>query len=334
METSVTRVFLLFCALVCALGAALIAPAPASAQKWPERTITLVVPFAAGSATDVLGRVVAAGLGEALSATVIVENVSGAGGMTGSARVARAEPDGYQVVLGNVATHAQNQSLYRSPAYNPETDFEPVALVADLPAILIGRTDIPATSLKEFVAYLKQNQSKLQFGSAGTGSASHLGCALLHATAGVDVTHVPYRSAPLAMQDLVAGRIDYQCGLLPSPIGQIREGQVKAFALLANARSAALPDLPTAEEQGMAGVEASAWHGLFLPKGTPADIVQKLNAAMSATLDNPKVRSQLATQGALIPAADRRSPEQLRAFVKSEIERWGRTIRSMKIELN
>lgn len=323
------RLFLLLCAAVAVLD-----PFPAAAQKWPERTVTLVVPFAAGSATDVLGRIVAQGLTEALGANVIVENVSGGGGMTGSARVARADPDGYQVVLGNVATHAQNQTLYRAPAYNAETDFEPVALVGELAAILIGRKDIPAASLQEFVAYVKQNQAKLQFGSAGTGSASHLGCALFHATAGVDVTHVPYRSAPLAMQDLVAGRIDYQCGLLPSPIGQIREGQVKAFALLAGSRSSALPELPTAEEQGMAGVEASAWHGLFLPKGTPADIVRRLNEAVAATLDSPKVQAQLTTQGAIVPAPDRRSPEHLKGFVKSEIERWARTIRAMKIELN
>lgn len=320
--------------LVCALAGTFLNPGATVAQQWPERPITLVVPFAAGSATDVLGRIIASGLGETLGANVIVENVSGAGGMTGSARVARSEADGYQLVLGNVATHAQSQSLYRTPAYNALTDFEPVALGPELPAILIGRKDIPATSLQEFVSYLKENQSKVQFGSAGTGSASHLGCSLVHAKAGVDVTHVPYRSAPLAMQDLVAGRIDYQCGLLPSPIGQIREGQIKAFALLADSRSAALPDLPTAKEQGMPGVEASAWHVLFAPKGTPPEIVRKLNEAMIATLQNPKVQSQLAAQGATLPPKDHRSPENVREFVKSEIDRWGQTIRSMKLELN
>jgi tripartite-type tricarboxylate transporter receptor subunit TctC len=318
--------------LACVLGMSFLGPA--AAQNWPERTVTLVVPFAAGSATDVLGRVLASALSEQLGANVIVENVSGGGGMTGAARVARAEPDGYQIVLGNIATHAHSQALYRKPAYNAETDFEHVALVGDLPAILLGRKDVPATTLAEFVAYLKQNQSQLQFGSAGTGSASHLGCALVHATVGVEVTHVPYRSAPLAMQDMVAGRIDYQCGLLPSPIGQIREGQIKAFALLAASRSSALPDVPTAEEQGMAGLDASAWHGLFLPKGTPADIVKKLNAAAAAALDSPKLQQQFAAQGAILPQRDRRSPEALKAFVKSEVERWGKTIRAMNLELN
>jgi tripartite-type tricarboxylate transporter receptor subunit TctC len=254
--------------------------------------------------------------------------------MNGAARVARAEPDGYQVVLGNIATHAHSQTLYRAPAYDAAADFQPVALVADLPAILLGRKDLPPKNLEEFVAHVKKNQAQLQFGSAGTGSASHLGCALFHAAAGVDVTHVPYRSAPLAMQDMIAGRIDYQCGLLPSPIGQIREGQVKAFALLASSRSSALPDLPTAEEQGMSSLDASAWHGLFLPKGTAPDIVRRLNEAVNATLDDPKVQAQLATQGAILPAKDRRSPEYLKGFVTSEIERWGRTIRAMKIELN
>jgi tripartite-type tricarboxylate transporter receptor subunit TctC len=320
--------------LLYALATIIFGGGPASAQKWPERTITIVVPFAAGSATDVLGRVIANGLSEALRATVIVENVSGAGGMTGSARVARSDPDGYQLVLGNVATHAQSQALYKNPAYSVETDFEPIAPVGELPAILIGRSDIPANSLKEFISYLKQNQSKLQFGSAGTGSASHLACELVHATVGVQVTHVPYRSAPLAMQDLLANRIDYQCGLLPSPIGQIREGQVKAFALLARTRSGALPELPTAEEQGMTGVEGSAWHVLFAPKGTPAEIIRKLNEAAVGALDTPKVQEQLATQGATLPSKDSRSPEHARAFVKSEIERWGGTIRAMKLELN
>jgi tripartite-type tricarboxylate transporter receptor subunit TctC len=254
--------------------------------------------------------------------------------MTGSARVARSDPDGYQLVLGNVATHAQSQALYKTPAYNAETEFEPIAAVGELAAILIGRNDIPATSLKEFIAYLKQNQSKLQFGSAGTGSASHLACELLHATAGVQVTHVPYRSAPLAMQDLLANRIDYQCGLLPSPIGQIREGQVKAFALLATTRSGALPDLPTAAEQGMPGVEGAAWHVLFAPKGTPAEIIRKLNEAAVAALDTPRVQEQLAGQGATLPPRDGRSPEHVKAFLKSEIDRWGRTIRAMKLELN
>jgi len=188
--------------------------------------------------------------------------------------------------------------------------------------------------LNEFISYLKQNQSKLQFGSAGTGSASHLACELVHATVGAHVTHVPYRSAPLAMQDLLANRIDYQCGLLPSPIGQIREGQVKAFALLARTRSGALPELPTAEEQGMKGVEGSAWHVLFAPKGTPAEIIRKLHEAAVGALDSPKVQEQLTAQGATLPSRDTRSPEHARAFVKSETERWGRTIRAMKLELN
>jgi tripartite-type tricarboxylate transporter receptor subunit TctC len=320
--------------LLCAVVATFLALPPAHAQKWPERTITLVVPFAAGSATDVLGRIIAHALGEALGTNVIIENVSGAGGMTGSARVARSEPDGYQLVLGNVATHAQSQALYRAPAYNVETDFEPIAPVGELAAILIGRKDIPASTLQEFLYYLKQNQSKVQFGSAGTGSASHLACELVHAVAGVQVTHVPYRSAPLAMQDLLANRIDYQCGLLPSPIAQIREGQIKAFALLANTRSGALPDLPTAHEQGMAGVEGSAWHVLFAPKGTPRDIVTRLNEATKAALETSKVQEQLALQGATLPGRDSRSPESAKAFVKSEIQRWGRTIRAMKLELN
>jgi tripartite-type tricarboxylate transporter receptor subunit TctC len=316
------------------IGASIALGLPATAAEWPERPITLVVPFAAGSGTDVLGRVVAEALSARLAAKVVVENVGGAGGMNGSARVARAEPDGYQLLLGNIGTHAHNQALYKQPLYQAETDFEPVGLVADLAPILIAKGDYPASDLNGFLAHARSNQDKLQYGSAGVGSAAQLACALVNAKAGLTVVHVPYRGAPLAMQDLVAGRIDYQCALLPSPVAQIQAGQVKAIAILSDARSPALPDVPTAREQGMEGVEASAWHALYLPKGTPAPIVKRLNESLGAALDDPAVREQLMRQGAVIPAPERRSRDYLRDFNKAEIQRWGGTIRAANIVVN
>src|SRR5271166_4005964 len=184
---------------------------PALSQQWPTRPMTMVVPFAAGGPADTVGRILAPRLSELLGQQVVIENVGGSGGMTGSSRVARAAPDGYQFVLGNVGTHAANQTFYRSPLYNAATDFAPVMLIAQTPLVLLARKELPADNLSEFIAYVKANQSSMQYGSGGAGSASHLACVLLNAAIGVAVTHVPYRGAAPAMQDLIAGRIDYQC---------------------------------------------------------------------------------------------------------------------------
>lgn len=314
-------------------GTMLVLPVQAEAQTWPGRPITIVAPFAAGSGTDALARIIAPALAGILGVQVIVENVGGAGGMNGSARVARAEPDGYQLVLGNVGTHAHNQTLYKSPSYNAETDFEPVGMVADLAPVLIARANFAGGSLKDFIAEVKKNETNLQYGSSGTGSASQLACALLNATAGLKVTHVPYRGAPMALQDLVAGRIDYQCALLPAPLGQIQSNQVKAIAVLTSSRIPALPNLPTAEEQGVSGVEASAWHALFAPRGTPPAVVARLNAAINGALNTTSVQAQLAEQGATVAAPDRRSADSLRSFVKGEIARWADTIRALNLQM-
>jgi len=304
----------------------------ATAQNWPTRPVTMVVPFGAGAGTDVIGRILADRLSQLLGAQVVVENAGGAGGMNGSARVAKSAPDGYQFVLGTVGTHSQNQSIYKNPLYDARTDFEPVALVVDVPPVLIARKDLPADGLKAFVAYAKENQSKMTYGSSGTGSAAQLACALLNAQSGIEITHVPYRSAPAAMQDLVASRIDYQCGLPASTLPQIQNGDVKAVAVLTKERSPALPSLASAHEQGLAGFEASAWHGVFFPKGTPPEIVQKLNKALSETLDTPWVKDRLAKAGAVVTAPERRSPDYLRQFVASETAKWADAIKTAKIE--
>jgi tripartite-type tricarboxylate transporter receptor subunit TctC len=218
----------------------------ASAQTYPSRPITMTIPFAAGGPTDVLGRVIAQRMGEILGQQIVIENVGGAGGMTGAKRVADAAPDGYNILLGTVGTQAQSQTMYKKPLYDAESDFTPVALLAEVPIMLITRKDLPVSDLKEFVAYAKENQAKMQYGSAGAGSATHLGCVLLNYIIGVDITHVPYRGTGPAMQDLQAGRIDYLCEIITTAKPQIDGGTVKGIAILNKTRSPAQPNLATA----------------------------------------------------------------------------------------
>jgi tripartite-type tricarboxylate transporter receptor subunit TctC len=312
--------------------AALVAIAtPAAAQDWPTRPMTLVFPFAAGSSGDVLARLYAPHLSEILGRQVVIENVGGAGGMTGSARVAKAPPDGYQFVLGTAGTHAQNQTLYKNPLYNAATDFAPVGLVADQPVVLIARKDLPANNLQEFIAYAKANREKMQYGSAGTGSGTHLACALFNAAAGLNITHIPYRGGGPAMQDLVAGRIDYQCSLTAVAVPQIEGNTVKPIAILSRDRSATLPAVASAHEQGLTDFEAYSWNALFMPKGTPAAIVRKLNAAVITTMEMPAVQARMKDIGADLPAPARRTPEYLQEFVASEIEKWAGPIKALGV---
>jgi tripartite-type tricarboxylate transporter receptor subunit TctC len=300
---------------------------PAGAQDYPTRPITMIIPFAAGGPTDVLGRVVAARMGDLLGQQVVIENVGGAGGMTGSARVAQSRPDGYTIVLGTVGTHAQGQTLYKKPLYNAATDFTPVALMAEVPIVLIARKDLPANTLKEFVDYTKKNQDKMSFGSAGAGSATHLGCVVLNTAMGTNVTHVPYRGTGPAMQDLQGGRIDFLCEIASTAKPQIDGGSVKAIAMLTKQRSAALPNVPTAAEQGLA-VEAYTWNAIFLPKGAPDAIVTKLHDAVLGAMHTPAVKERLEGLGAMIVSDDRATPQYLGNFVKSEIEKWAAPIKA------
>jgi tripartite-type tricarboxylate transporter receptor subunit TctC len=306
----------------------------AMAQDWPTRPVTMVVPFAAGSASDTLARILAARLSEVLGQQVIIENVGGAGGMTGVARVAKAAPDGYQFVLGGVDTFAQNQTLYKKPLYNSVADFEPVALMVEQPIILVARKELPLNDLKEFIAYAKANQAKMQFGSAGAGSGSHLACAQLNAAIGIDVAHIPYRGSPPAMQDLIAGRIDYFCALAAAAMPQIGSNTMRAVAILTRNRSPLLPDLASAHEQGLTDFDSNFWSGFFLPKSTPALIVQRLHAAAVATLDTPTVQARLKEVGVTVVGPDRRSPEYLKRFLDSEIERWAVLIKASGVSLD
>ena len=306
----------------------------AMAQDWPTRPVTMVVPFAAGSASDTLARILGARLSEVLGQQVIIENVGGAGGMTGVARVAKAAPDGYQFVLGGIDTFAQNQTLYKKPLYNSANDFEPVALMVEQAIILVTRNELPVKDLKEFTAYTKANQAKMQYGSAGAGSGSHLACAQLNAAIGVDVTHVPYRGSPPAMQDLIAGRIDYFCALAAAATPQISSNSMRAVAILTRNRSPLLPNLASAHEQGLTEFDSYFWSGFFLPKGTPAAIVQKFHAAAVTTLDTSSTQQRLKEVGVTVVAAERRSSDYLKRFLNSEIEKWAVTIKASGVSLD
>jgi tripartite-type tricarboxylate transporter receptor subunit TctC len=300
----------------------------APAQSYPSKPLSMIIPFAAGGPTDVLGRVMAQRMSEILGQQVVVENVGGAGGMTGSKRVADAPPDGYTFVLGTVGTHAQGQSLYKKPLYNAATDFTPVALIAEVPIVLISRKDLPVNNLQEFIAYAKANQAKMQYGSAGAGSATHLGCVLLNYLIGVDITHVPYRGTGPAMQDLQGGRIDYLCEIVSTAKPQIDGGTVKGIAIMTKERSKALPNIPTGIEQGVPNLEAYTWNAIFLPKGASPDIVEKLNRATVEAMQSPNVRGRLEGLGAVIVPADRATAEYLAQFMRSEIEKWAGPIKA------
>ncbi|MGA9008175.1 MAG: tripartite tricarboxylate transporter substrate-binding protein [Xanthobacteraceae bacterium] len=304
---------------------------PVFADNWPSRPITMIVPFSAGGGVDLSARIQAQRMGELLGQPIVVENVGAAAGMAGSARVAKADPDGYTMLIGNSGTHAYSQSLYKTPLYNSLTDFTPVGLASESPRILIARKDLPAQNLQEFIAYVKANQSKMQFGSAGVGSGTHLPCVLLNLAMGVNVTHVPYRGEAPAQQDLIGGRIDYMCSTIQTGAALAKEGTVKGVAVMSAHRVEIIADLPTTGEQGLPGVEASVWNAFFLPPGTPRPIVDKLNKAMSDTLDDPAIRSRLEGLGLEIAAPERRTPEYLKKFLAHEVERWGKVVHAAGI---
>jgi tripartite-type tricarboxylate transporter receptor subunit TctC len=300
----------------------------ATAQDWPTRPVTMVVPFAPGGPVDTLGRILAPYLGEVLGRQIVVENATGAGGMSGSLRVATAAPDGYSFVLGSMGTHAINQTLYKKPLYNAATDFAPVALIADAALVLITRKDFPASNLAEFTAYAKANSGKMQFSSGGTGTSTHIGCVLLNQIIGVEATHIPYRGGGPAMVDLTAGRIDYMCNIASTAVPVIDNKSVNAIATLSRERTPALPNLPTAHEQGLKDFDAYTWNAVFMPRETPPAIIKKLNEAISSVMDLPAFRNRLGGVGLIVVAPERRSPAYLQKFVASEIEKWAGPIKA------
>jgi tripartite-type tricarboxylate transporter receptor subunit TctC len=304
----------------------------AQAQNFPNRPLTMVAPFTPGGTTDAIARLLAEGLRIELGQPVIVENVGGAGGVTGANRVAKAAPDGYQFVLGSLGTHAQSQSFYRRPPYNAATDFSPVVLVADQSIILVARKDLPSNNLQQFMAYAKANEAKLQYGSAGAGGSNHLACLLLNTVLRINITHVPYRSGAQAMQDLLAGRIDYQCPTGAVAVPQIAAGTLKALAVLSRNRMSILPAVPSAHEQGLTGFDIPTWYAVFLPKGAPEPIVRKLHDAVVAAMERPDIHERLREIGADVVGPERRSSEYLARFVASEIEKWAAPIKASGVQ--
>ncbi len=304
---------------------------PGVAQEWPSRTITLVVPFTPGGGVDISARLQAQAIGEILGQNVIVENIGGGAGMTAGVRVAHAAPDGYTFMIGNTGTHAYNQSLYKKPLYNSVTDFTPVGLVSESPRILNARKDLPVNGLKEFIAWLKANETKAQFGSAGVGTGTHLPCVMFNLAIKVNITHVPYRGAGPVIQDLIGGRIDYMCDTIQTGAQLARQGTLKPIAVLSEKRVAIIPEVPTAAEQGLPGVEASVWNAFFLPKGTPDPIVRRLNAAINQSLENPALRRRLEELGLEIVPPEHRTPEYLAKFLPEDIARWAKPIHAAGI---
>jgi tripartite-type tricarboxylate transporter receptor subunit TctC len=310
------------------LAAVLACLTPADAQDWPTRPVTMVVPFAAGGPVDTSARIMAARLSELIGQPVIVENIAGAGSMTGANRVAKGPPDGSVFLYGNSSTHTFSQLLNKKPPYDALTDFTPVAAFVENSKVLIARKDFPADTLSEFIGYVRANQGKLQYGSAGAGSAAHVTCVLLNSAIGVEVTHIPYRGLAPALQDLIGGRIDYLCEIISTALPQIRADTVKPLALLSLNRSPVLPKLATADEQGLKGFDVDAWNAFFFPKGTPEPIVRRLAKATSDAVDTPAVRARLVDLGLTIAAPERRNPDYVAKLVPSELAKWAPAIKA------
>jgi len=296
--------------------------AHAQAQAYPTRSITMIVPFAAGGPTDVISRIVTGHMAQTLGQSIIVENVVGAGGTTATSRAARAANDGYTLITGHMGTHAAAVPLYPNLAYHPEKDFEPVALLAGTPILILARKDFPPKDLKEFVTYVKANVDKVNAAHAGVGSVSHVSCQLLNSILDIKPTGVPFNGTGPAMNALVGGQVDYMCDQIVNAVPQINGGTLKAYAVATAERNPSLPDVPTTAEAGLPAFQAQAWNAIFAPKGTPAPVIARLSAAAVKALDDEGVRKRLLDLGSVIPAAADRTPQALAALVKSEIAKW------------
>ncbi len=303
----------------------------APAQAYPSRPITLIVPYSAGGPTDTLGRLIAEHMRTSLGQSVVIENVTGAGGTIGVGRVARAGPDGYTVGIGQVSTNGFNGAVYQLP-YDLVKDLEPVALLTIAPMWLIGKAALPAGNVKELVAWLKANPDKASMAAVGWGGASHLCGVYFQSHTGTRFTFVPYRGAAPANQDLIAGQIDLFCPEASNSLPLVKSGKVKAFAVLSKTRWFAAPDVPTIDEAGLPGLYIPFWHGLFVPAGTPKDVIGKLNAAAVAALADPALRQRLVDMGQEIPPREQQTPAALGAFQKAEIEKWWPIIRAANVK--
>lgn len=320
--------------ILAACSSALIACSAVQAQSYPNRYITMVVPFAAGGATDVIARIVGEGMSEAIGQRIVVENAGGAGGTTGSIRVMRANPDGYTILVGHMGTHASSYSLYTKVKYDPRSDFQPIGLAASAPIVVFTRRDFPAHDLKEFIQYLKANGEHVKVGHSGVGSNAHLTCMLLAHLVGARPTEVAYRGNAPLMTDLLSGQIDYSCDQVITVAPQVSGGSIKAIAVAGTARSNVLPDVPTTAEAGLPEYQADAWTAIFAPANTPDDVSRRLNEAYSRALANPAVARRLNELGAVVPPPDQRTRTYLRKLVERDVKRWADVIAQAQIKLD
>jgi tripartite-type tricarboxylate transporter receptor subunit TctC len=310
------------------LVALVLAAGPIAAQDYPTRPITLIVPFAAGGPTDVISRIVSEHMSRTLGQQIVIENVLGAGGTTATTRAKRANPDGYTLITGHMGTHAASVALYPNLQYHPANDFEPISMLAGTPVLILAKKDFPPKDLKEFVSYVKANETKLNMAHAGVGSVSFTSCLLLNQLMGVKPTSIPFQGTGPAMNALVGGQVDYMCDQIVNAVPQIEGKTIKAYAIGTPERNPALPNVPTTQEAGLPEFQVSAWNALFAPKGTPKPILDKLNAAAVQALDDENVRKRLLELGSDLPSKDKRTPQALAQLVKSEIDRWTPVIKS------
>jgi tripartite-type tricarboxylate transporter receptor subunit TctC len=298
-----------------------LAPATAGAQSYPDRTITIVVPFSAGGPTDTVTRLIGEAMSKDLGQQIIVENVGGAGGTLGAARVAKADPDGYTLLVYHIGM-ATSATLYRKLPFNPLEDFEYIGLITDVPMMLVGRKDLEPNDLKGLIDYVKANKDKVTYANAGIGAASHLCGMLFMSEIGTDLTTVPYKGTGPAMTDLIGGQVDFMCDQSTNTTNQIKAAEIKVFATTTKDRLATMPDVPTAAEAGLPGLEVTIWHGFYAPKATPKEIVDRLSAALKKALKDENVVARFAELGTAPVAEDQATPEALKKKLSDEIERW------------
>jgi tripartite-type tricarboxylate transporter receptor subunit TctC len=317
-------------ALLALLGG--LAASPTRSQSYPTRPVTIVVPFSPGGPTDVLARLLAERMGRALAQAVVVENVTGAAGSIGVGRVVRAAPDGYTVGIGHWSTHVVNGAVYKLP-YDLVKDLEPVALIATNPQLIVSRNTVPARTLQELIDWTKAHQATVSVGTAGIGSASHVGGLYFQGRIGATLTFVPYRGTAPAMQDLLSGQIDLMFDQASNSLPQVRAGRIRAYAVLAPQRLPAAPEIPTADEAGLPGLHVAIWHGIWVPRGTSGEVINRLNAAIVETLADPTVRQRLAEIGQEIPPPEQQSPDALGRFHRAEIAKWWPLIKAADLKV-
>ena len=317
------KTMLVVCAAIAALGFGTQAFGQAA---YPDKPVSLVIPFAAGGPTDAVARMIAVPMGKALGQTVLVENVVGAGGTIGVTKVAKAEPNGYSILLHHMGM-ATAPALYRKLSFDPLKDFEYIGQVVDVPMTLLARKDFPATTFPELLAYLKANGNKVSLANAGLGAVSHLCGLLFMSQIGVDLNTIPYKGTGPAMNDLLGGQVDLLCDQTTQTVPMIKENRVKVFGVTSATRLATLPNVPTLDEQGLKGFEVKVWHGMYAPKGTPAPVLEKINAALRAAMQDPMVKQRLADLSSDIASSDKMTPAGLKTHLEAEIAKWAPVIK-------